>query len=75
MFYYFLAANPNAWNPWWYLMVIFAFLGIISLFHIDSYVADKHKLNKVFKWGGIAALVVALFFLWKAFQTSSGQPG
>lgn len=62
-------------NPWYTAMVVSAFAGIISLFHINSYVADKNNINWLFITLGIILLAGAGFCLYKANKTSTGQPG
>jgi hypothetical protein len=62
-------------NPWFGFFVILAFAGVISLFHINSAVADAHKLNGLFTIGGIACLIGAAYFLYKANKTSTGKGG
>lgn len=61
-------------NPmfWFVLAVIFSFAGVISLFHINSYFADQHKMNTLFTIGGIVLLAVAAFAFYKASATSTG---
>lgn len=62
-------------NGWFTLTVVTAFLAMISYFQINSYFADKHKLNTFFLVTGIVLTVLSLFFIWKANKTSTGTGG
>lgn len=70
-----LAANPNAWNPWWYVLVICAFASFIGFIQINSAWADKYKWNRKLLWISIAVGVLAILALWKLYATSTGKPG
>lgn len=57
-------------NPWFGLMVIAAFLSVISFFQVNSYWADTHNFNTGWKViGGVLGLL-ACGFLYKAKTTS-----
>lgn len=62
------------WNPWWYGVVICALVGVISLFHINSYWSEKVG-NWPFIVSGVLLLGLALWFLKKTKDTSKGTPG
>lgn len=45
------------------LMSLLAMISVISFFHIDSYVADQHKINYLFWLGGFAFAALAIWNL------------
>jgi len=55
----------------------FSFAGVISLFQINSYWADKHNFNGFFGWLGIgiACLLVAAYFLYKVIKNTGSGGG
>lgn len=62
-------------NGWFTLCVISAFAGMICYFSINSWFADKHKLNTEFLIAGIAFTILSLFFIYKAQKSSTGTAG
>lgn len=62
-------------NGWFTLTAISAFIAMISYFQINSYKADLHKLNGFWLIMGIVFTLGALFFIWKANNTSTGTGG
>lgn len=62
-------------NPWYGGAVICAFIAMGSIFTVDSYVADKYNLNWLFVLIGVVFGVLAIFFMAKAFSTSTGEGG
>lgn len=62
-------------NGWFTLTVIAAFIGMVSFFQINSYFADKHKVNGLFTVMGIVFTLAAIFCIWKANKTSTGTGG
>lgn len=58
---------------WFTVMVITAFVSVISFFNINSYFADKHKINWLFTVVGIIFALVAIYSYAKANQY--GNPG
>ena len=57
------------------LMVLFAFISVISFFQIDSYWADQNDFNGLFGWLGIGIVtgLVAIFCLFKVSKNSTGR--
>lgn len=45
------------------LMSLLAMTSVISFFHIDSYVADQHKINYLFWLGGFTFAALAIWNL------------
>lgn len=60
-------------KKWYALMVVTAFIAVISFFHINSYFADKHKINGLFLVVGIVFSLVALYSYYMANKI--GNPG
>lgn len=52
------------------IMSIFAFAGIISLFQINSALADRKKIGKVFLAVGIICIIIAGIFLYKVVHVA-----
>ena len=51
---------------------LFAFLSIISFFHINSAIGDKYKINTVFLIAGIVFALLGAIFLIKVIRNSNG---
>lgn len=59
-------------NPWYFWMVVAAFIAVISFFQVNSWWADQHHFNGWWKVIGIFFGVVAIAFLIKANRSSTG---
>lgn len=61
------------WNTgnWFVAATIFAFIGFIAFFNIDSAFADEKNLNTEFFVGGVVSLIVSGACLLKARDTSN----
>jgi len=53
-------------KKWFTVLVIAAFASVISFFQINSYFADTHKLNGVFKIAGIVFGIIAAYSYYRA---------
>jgi hypothetical protein len=62
-------------NQWFVIATIFAFLGFISFFNIDSAIADEKNLNTPFTIGGIAGVLLCAVSLKKAKNVSNNIEG
>jgi uncharacterized membrane protein len=60
-------------KKWYAVMVVTAFIGVISFFQINSYFADKHKANGVFIIIGILFSLAAIGSYFMANKI--GNPG
>lgn len=56
------------------IMVILAFASVISFFHVNSWVADKHGLNGLFKILGIVFGLAAAYFLYRVAKQGGTPP-
>lgn len=56
---------------WFVIATIFAFIGFISFFNIDSAIADEKNWNTELTVGGVFSLVVAILCLLKAKDVSN----
>lgn len=56
------------WKESWFWLVILGFAFMISMFQIDSYAADKFKLNWMWWTIGGATGLGALYFLIKVVR-------
>lgn len=45
------------------LMSLLAMISVVSFFHIDSYIADKHDINYLFWLGGFTFAALAIWNL------------
>lgn len=59
-------------NLFWGLTVGLAFAAVISFFQINSYAADKHKLNGMWTVLGVILGVAACVSLYLAIKNSGG---
>lgn len=62
-------------NPWFGYTVVSAFAAMIFFFSINGAFADKHKINGLFTFLGVACAIGAIYFLWKTSKTSTGRGG
>lgn len=62
-------------KKWFAVMVVCAFISVISFFQINSYWADQHKFNGIFGWLGIGILfaIPAVFALSKVAKAGSSK--
>jgi putative Ca2+/H+ antiporter (TMEM165/GDT1 family) len=60
-------------KKWFAVMTITAFIGVISFFHVNSYIADKNKINGLFIVAGVVFSLVAIYSFWQA--NKFGNPG
>lgn len=58
-------------NQWFVIATIFAFIGFIAFFNIDSALADEKNWNTEFLVGGVISLVLAGLSLLKAKDVSN----
>jgi len=58
-------------SQWFVIATIFAFLGFISFFNVDSALADEKNWNTEFTVGGIISLILAALCLIKAKDISN----
>lgn len=58
-------------NQWFVIATIFAFIGFISFFNIDSALADEKNWNTEFLVGGVISTVLAGLCLLKARDVSN----
>jgi hypothetical protein len=63
-------------QPWFGATVLAAFACVILSFMVDSAYGDRKKgRNRNLIIGSIFFGLLTLFFLYKAYQTSTGRPG
>lgn len=58
-------------NQWFVIATIFAFIGFIFFFNIDSALADEKNWNTEFLVGGVMSIVLAGLCLLKAKDVSN----
>lgn len=56
------------------LMSLLAMLSVVSFFHIDSFVADQHKINYLFWLAGFTFAALAIWNLVIIMKTAGTGP-
>ena len=60
-------------KKWYAVLVISAFIAVISFFHVNSYIGDKHHINGLFVIIGVVFSLVAGYSFYMCNKI--GNPG